>query len=550
MDVLRLFRAGPRAVVGLDITSSAVKLIELSRSGSGFRVESYGVRPLPAQAVVEKNIVDVAAVAEAIRKLVAQVKPRSSDVACAVPGSSVITKIVEMPADLSEQALETQIELEADQYIPYPLEEVALDFQVLGPSETNPGQVDVLIAACRRETVEGRQQAVEEAGLRARIVDVEVFALERAFRLVADELGDVAEQVVAVVDVGATMLTLSVLVDGRTVYTREQLFGGRQVTEEIMRRYGLSAEEAGLAKKQGGLPEDYESEILEPFKEALIQQISRALQFFFSSSQYNFVDQLVLAGGVAAMAGLAEEVEAKIGIPTRVANPFARMEIGPKVNVAALTNDAPALMLAVGLALRSFELDDGVARINLLPWREEFRAEKRLEFFRIAGGVAALALVVAFGWDRMMNARIDEQRARNALLERHIAELDAKVQEIAELKKRRAELIERMEVIQALQTSRPDTVRMFDEWVVVVPDGLFLTDMERRGDTITFNGYAESNNRVSALMRNLERSELFANPVLDTVVADPTLGEQGNKFNMRVRVVLPSAARDREEEEG
>jgi type IV pilus assembly protein PilM len=355
MGIFGFLNTKPRAVLGLDITSSTVKLIELSRSGGKFRVESYMVRPLPPNAVIEKNISDTEAVAETIRKVVAQSKSKLTDVACAVAGSAVITKIIEMPEDLNDQAMENQIALEADQYIPYPLEEVALDFQVIGPSESTPGQVDVLLAACRQENVESRQQVIEEAGLKAKVVDVEVFALERAFRLLADQMDTLEDQVVAIADIGATMLTLSVLVDGRTVYTREQLFGGRQVTEEIQRRYGLSVEEAGLAKKQGGLPEDYESEILEPFKDALIQQVSRSLQFFFSSSQYNFVDQLILAGGVAAMDGLAEDVEEKLGIPTKVANPFVNMAVSNRVNAQALANDAPAMMIAVGLALRSFD---------------------------------------------------------------------------------------------------------------------------------------------------------------------------------------------------
>jgi len=355
MGIFSFLKAKPKSVLGLDITSSSVKLIELSKIGSGYRVDSYMVRPLPLNAVIEKNISDHEGVTETIRKVVAQAKPKTIEVACAVAGSAVITKIIEMPDDLSDQAMENQINLEADQYIPYPLEEVALDFQVIGPSETTPGQVDVLLAACRQENVASRQSAIDEAGLNTRIVDVEVFALERVFKLLAEQMEEIEEQVVAIVDIGATMLTLSVLVDGRTVYTREQLFGGRQVTEEIQRRYGLSQEEAGLAKKQGGLPEDYESEILEPFKEALVQQVSRSLQFFFSSSQYNFVDLIMLAGGVAAMTGLSEEVEEKLGIPTKVANPFAFMEISSKVNAVALTNDAPAMMLAVGLALRSFE---------------------------------------------------------------------------------------------------------------------------------------------------------------------------------------------------
>lgn len=251
--------------------------------------------------------------------------------------------------------MESQLAVEADQYIPYPLDEVALDFELIGLSANNPDQVDVLLAACRRENVDLRAEALSLAGLHPKIVDVEVFAVERAFKLIAEQLEDMGEQVVAIADIGATMLTLSVLVDGKTLYTREQLFGGKQVTEEIQRRYGLSVEEAGQAKKQGGLPEDYESEILEPFREALIQQISRSLQFFFSSSKYNYIDQLVLAGGVAAMEGLCDEVEEKLGLPTLVANPFASMAVSSKVNAVALAMDAPAMLIATGLALRSFD---------------------------------------------------------------------------------------------------------------------------------------------------------------------------------------------------
>ena len=342
----------PKVLLGVDITSSAVKLLELSRQGDSYRVESYLVRPLPPNTVVEKNINDVEALAETIRKVVAQSRAKATNAAAAVSGSSVITKVIEMPSDLNDQALESQIALEADQYIPYPLDEVALDFEIIGESENNPELVDVLLAACRRENVDTLAESLEMGGLVPKAVDVEVFAVERVFQVLLEQLEDMEGQVIAIADVGATMLTLSVLVDGKTVYTREQLFGGKQVTEEIQRRYGLSMEEAGQAKKHGGLPEDYVSEILEPFKDALVQQISRSLQFFFSSSQYNYIDQLILAGGVAAMDGLRDEVEEKLGLPTMVANPFANMSVSNHVNAVALNNDAPALLIAAGLAMR------------------------------------------------------------------------------------------------------------------------------------------------------------------------------------------------------
>jgi len=354
--VFGLFGKKSSAVLGVDISSSSVKLLELSKQGDRYKVESYAVEPLPANAVVEKNITDVEAVGEVLKRVASKSRTSVKQVAVAVSGSAVITKVIQMNGGLNEFEMEDQIALEADQYIPYPLDEVAIDFEVQGPSETNPDQVDVLLAACRKENVDIREDALEIASLNTKIVDVEAYALERAYALVESQLDSQGEDlVVAVVDIGATMTTLSVLAEGKTVYTREQIFGGRQLTEEIQRRYGLSVEEAGLAKKQGGLPDDYDSEVLTPFREAVVQQITRALQFFFGASQYNAVDYVVLAGGTASIQGLTEMVEEKTGTPTLVANPFAEMAVGSRVNASALSSDAPSLMIACGLAMRSFD---------------------------------------------------------------------------------------------------------------------------------------------------------------------------------------------------
>lgn len=342
-------------LLGVDISSSAVKLLQLSRNGDRFRVDHYAVEPLPANAVVEKNIVEAEAVAEAIRRAVARSGARSKHAAAAVAGSAVITKIIPMPADLDEFELETQVELEAVNYIPFPIDEVSLDFEVLGPMPNSPDMVQVLLVASRSENVELRQSALELANLTARVVDVEAFAVENAFALIASDLNVADDEIVALVDVGATMTTLSVIRGGRSIYSREQVFGGKQLTEEVMRRYGLTYEEAGLAKRQGGLPDTYEVEVLEPFKEAATQQISRLLQFFYAGSEFNRVDYIVLAGGCAVLPGLKELVGEQLGVRTTLANPLAKMTLGPKVNSHALSQDAPALMIATGLALRSFD---------------------------------------------------------------------------------------------------------------------------------------------------------------------------------------------------
>jgi type IV pilus assembly protein PilM len=355
--VFSFLNKGPNNMLGLDISSTSVKLLELSRSGGKYRVESYGVEPLPENAVVEKNIADVEGVGEAIARLVERSKTKVKTAAVAVAGSAVITKTIEMSASLSEAEMENQIALEADQYIPYPLDEVSLDFEVQGISPRSEEQVEVLLAACRKENVEMREAALELGGLKAKVVDIEAHCMQRAFNLVREQFvgdGD-SEKIIAIVDVGATMTTLSVLTDNGTPYTREQLFGGKQLTEEIQRRYSLSVEEAGLAKKQGGLPDDYESEVLQPFKEAVVQQVTRSLQFFYSSSAYDDVDHIILAGGTASIEGLADMVSAKLGTPASMANPFVNMSLSSKVNEVNLNNDAPALMIACGLAMRSFD---------------------------------------------------------------------------------------------------------------------------------------------------------------------------------------------------
>ena len=350
-----LFASGQIPLIGVDISSTAVKLLQLSQSAGRYRVEHYAVEPLPPNAVVEKNIVEVDAVGEAIKRALGRSGSKAKGAAAAVSGSAVITKSVPMPAELGDDEMEDQIQVDAAQYIPYPIEEVSLDFEVLGPVKDSPDMVQVLLAASRTENVDVRVAALEVAGLTAKVIDIEAFAMENAFKLIADQLSVAKDALVALVDIGATMTTLNVLRHQRSIYTREQVFGGKQLTDEVMRRYGLSYEEAGLAKRQGGLPESYEIEVLEPFKEAMVQQISRLLQFFYAGSEFNRVDQIVLAGGCASITGVSEMVEEQLGVMTAVANPLASMSLSNRVQAQTLAQDAPSLMIACGLALRSFD---------------------------------------------------------------------------------------------------------------------------------------------------------------------------------------------------
>jgi len=352
-----LFGPKYRPLLGLDITTSSVKLIELSLGGGQYRVESYAAEPTPHNAINEKAIVDAEAVGEAIRRAVKRSGARSKEAAIAISGDAAITKVIQMPKSLGESELEGQVELQADQYIPFPMEEVSYDFQPIGPSEKDPEMRDVLLVATRTENVEQREAAVRAAGLTAKIVDVEAFALENACKLLTHQMPDGGiDRTIAVIDFGASSTTFSVLKDLKVIYTRDFAFGGQQLTEEIMRTYGLSMEEAGRAKKEGGLPSNYQPEVLDPFIDDMTQQVSRSLQFYLASgSGREQPEKILVCGGCANIVGVDDVIASRVGIPAERGDPLGQMKISSKAKAQSVKKDATALLTACGLALRSFD---------------------------------------------------------------------------------------------------------------------------------------------------------------------------------------------------
>ncbi len=351
---MRLFSSKGRHLIGVDVCATSVKLVDLQRQQGILHLKSYGIEKLPIGAVVDKLIVDTEVVGNVIASLARRCQAAGSNAATAVSGSAVITKIIDMDMVLSDIERDAQIRLDADQYIPYPLEDVNLDFEVLGPSSINDNMVQVLLAASRSENVDQRVDALTFGGLQTKIMDIETHAIERSFNLMVDNLPNLPE-LVALVDIGHNQTTLYIAKNGEFVYSREQLFGGGQLTEAIQNRYGLSFEEATLSKHERTLPDDYYPEVLTPFMENAIQQITRSLQFYFSSSQYSSIDHIVLAGGSSSIAGFAGMIQQKLGVTVSVANPFVNMTVDPYLDSEQLAIDAPSLMAACGLALRSFD---------------------------------------------------------------------------------------------------------------------------------------------------------------------------------------------------
>ncbi|MBL8509107.1 MAG: pilus assembly protein PilM [Chitinimonas sp.] len=331
-------------------------MVELSETGKHLAVERYVIEPLPKDAIADGNIANLEVVGEAVKRAWRMLGSRVRNVALALPTAAVITKKITVPAGQTEAELEMQVETEANQYIPFALDEVNLDFQVLGPSPATPDEVEVLIAASRKEKVEDRVAVVEAAGLKALVVDVESFATQAAYELIEHQLPQSGkDQTIAIVDIGAAMMHINIVRDGVQVYAREQAFGGNQLTQDIQRKFSLSAEEAEAAKRNGGLPDNYEPEVLQPFMDSLAMEISRALQFFFTSTQYNSVDHILLAGGCSVIAGLDEVVASRTQVSTMIANPFLNMTQSSRIKTRQLLLDAPSLLIACGLALRRFD---------------------------------------------------------------------------------------------------------------------------------------------------------------------------------------------------
>jgi type IV pilus assembly protein PilM len=351
-----LFGQSSPPLIGLDISTSAVRLVELADAGKGeVRLERYAFEPLPRGAVVDGNIENIEAVSEAVRRVWKKSSTRARHVALGMPPASVITKKIILPAGLSEDQLEVQVESEASQYIPFALDEVSLDFDVIGPAASSPEDMEVMLAAARREKVEDRVAIAEAAGLTATVMDIESYAARAALEPVIAQMPAAGkDQIVALFQIGAGATHISVLENGETIYEREQPFGGNQLTQDIVRAYGLSFEEAESRKKSGDLPENYAADLLAPFLENAALEVTRAIQFFYTSTPYTRIDQLFLAGGCAVMPGLLDIIASRTRIASAVVSPFKGMQLGQGVRELQLRQEAPAYLVACGLALRRF----------------------------------------------------------------------------------------------------------------------------------------------------------------------------------------------------
>jgi type IV pilus assembly protein PilM len=351
----QLFKKPVTWMVGIDIGSHSVKAVLLSKKDELYRLEAFAVEAMPKGAMVERSIQDIESVGRVIHKIRKKMPKAVTQAAVAVSGQTVITKVIFMDVSLSDSELESQIEIEADSLIPYPLDEVSLDFEKLDINEADPSKVNVLLSAARTESVEARAGALDAGGFEPKVVDVESYALSRTMTLCTNELPEDAEdKIVAFIDVGASTTLFSVVQKGKTIYTRDQVFGGEQYTKTIVSYYNKSFDEAEQAKITGDLPPNYTFEVLAPFQTTFLQQVRRAVQMFLTTSGNDQLDYIVLSGGTSLIQGIDRLLIDELGIHSIIIDPFADMELSPEMDRELLDKHRAQLAVASGLALRSF----------------------------------------------------------------------------------------------------------------------------------------------------------------------------------------------------
>ncbi len=350
-----LWKKKATMMVGIDIGSHAVKAVLLSQSSEGYILEDFAIEPMTRGAVVDREIQDIEAVGNVIAKIRQKISMKAKEASAAVSGQTVITKIIYMDVALSEDELASQIEIEADSLIPYPLDEVSLDFESLHVNESDPSKVNVLLSAARTESIEARVAALELGDFHAKVIDVESYAVSRSYELCLSQLPeDAVNKTVAIVDIGAVMTLFSATKAGKHIYSRDQIFGGEQYTRSIVSYYNKSFEKAEEAKVTLDLPTNYTFEVLAPFHTILRQQIGRAIQMFLTSSGADTIDYLLVSGGTASIEGIEKLLTDELGIHTIIANPFHDMAMAKTINTDELSKIASQFMVAAGLALRSF----------------------------------------------------------------------------------------------------------------------------------------------------------------------------------------------------
>lgn len=347
---------GNKNIVGIDVSSFSIKLMEFRKSGKNVKIEHAGIVALSEGCVVNSKIVKSEEVASKLNDLVQISGTSTKNAAFAISGGDTISKITQFPEGSTDEDILNLINTYPEQYISYPIEGMAIDLRILGENDSAPDLVDVIITCAKYEDISTIIDVASDAGLSSKIIDVSTYTLENIFPMLSSNFPDYGKnKTIAVIDIGAMNTNLCVFDNGSLTFAKVANFGGKKLTDDIMSKYGVSYGDAGRLKKQGGLPDNYENELLNPFKEDVINHIGRLLKFYYTSNHVETVDYISLAGGCSGIEGLADLTESRLGISCGITDPFTHLPCSPRVSKKLVQNNGSALLVAGSLALRAFD---------------------------------------------------------------------------------------------------------------------------------------------------------------------------------------------------
>lgn len=577
-----------KEVFALDIGSSSVKVIQLIPSGTGKRrtwtLVGIGQAPINRSVVADKTVVNAEGLGQAISTALKNAGIRSKHVWTALPKAQSVSKIFPIPAGLGVLEQEDQVAVEASNHIEFPLDAVRYDHEILGPArnpetgEASTEAVDVLFVAAKTENVDTLVGALSASNLEVELLDIDELAIERGIRWMIEQnpMEAVEDPIEAVIDLGHEVTVIHVLQNGRVSYSREQSFGMKHLTEEASRRYGLTADKVEdiLAGRQledpSIVPENFEEEVIVPFRSEVANTVNRMIQFFFASTSFNRVHRIWLLGGGASLNGVVQAVADATGVTTRVANPFEHVQVAGKIDHEDMQRLGPTFLQAFGLAIHASPTETSTAElkenelrqkanrkskalakkgkgkikdaesvrnevidqnlyggINLIPWRTQRRKTRQTDFIgKIAvaagfGALAAGALWLVFA------GQVSGQQKRNAWVEKRIEESKKQLEEIQDLERQRNSLLGRKQVIERLQADRDLLPRVMFEVANATVDGSLITGYNHQSGVLNIYGKATSNAAVAAFTRNLERSAWFSRPEIVVIKNEEDSGATG-----------------------
>jgi type IV pilus assembly protein PilM len=337
-------------IVGVDIGSSAVKLVQLRPIKGGYQLANVGILPLPAEAIVDNTLMDSSSIVETVKNLLGSLSVKAKEAVCSISGNSVIIRKISLPV-MPVEELEDQIHWEAEQYIPFDINDVNVDFEILSPDDQDPSKMNVLLVASKKDIINDYLAVFAEAGLKLVVVDVDSFAVQNAYET---NYPDEGNEVVALVNIGASIINLNIVRGGYSLFTRDVQMGGNLFTEEIQKQFGLNSEDAEVMKLTAASSDDPRlKDVLQRVNETLANEMRRSLDFYKSTAGEERIAKVYLSGGAAKTAHLMETVQQRLVLPVEMLNPFQRVVVNEKqFDREYLEEIAPLVTVAVGLATR------------------------------------------------------------------------------------------------------------------------------------------------------------------------------------------------------